>query len=379
MEHPDVIREIDALIDSYNWPSLIRAPAAAAADIKYSLRIGKDEADLRGSQQARLVMFQLLFQILQHPGVRHKAWILSALASVSGPFIDGFADADRTRIKAHHTLRYAVPVLRHYMKHHTPSARLDAAFILYNIVYQPNQIVEWFLEFLSFEHSSQVIIQIYDILGRILSYKHGMFIHPETRSRVISDLENRLKTRNALMRIAAATLMIEIMQTRTPVYVTDTIIECFFSLDSHKEAHWNILTELLLRTFMLGKRREQAFCLALLRNAGEFITALEMWGEIEGDYFSSHEGIRKIAFTIDQKKVLEALLACKPLWRKRQTPLPRWQHRKPYRFQPEHRGLEPTRAALRQQLQHARIIDETEQASEFSSEINLISYSTIPQ
>src|SRR5688500_1075662 len=70
MEHPDVIREIDALIDSYHWEGLELSSNEKPTTIKEVLLAEKpeDHVWLRGRKhEVVLVIAELLLHILDHP------------------------------------------------------------------------------------------------------------------------------------------------------------------------------------------------------------------------------------------------------------------------------------------------------------------------
>ena len=114
--------------------------------------------------------------------------------------------------------------------------------------------------------------------------------------------------------------------------------------------------------YKVGQAKVLDLVTALFRNSRQFIVGLIIWEEIGENYFDVevYGGIRHIVFTPDQRRLLEALLACKPLWRMRQTAVPEWHSRSGYRLQPERHGIERYGNSLRQQLQHARNISQEE-------------------
>jgi hypothetical protein len=370
MEHPDVIREIDALIDSYNWEGVTDEPEKIATSIKQSLRINKSKVYAwRTTQHAQFVIFQLLTRILQHPGIKHKRWILEALRQVCHISFEEYSES--IGIRRYRALQNAIPLLRRYMRHHNLYCRHASAMALSGLVYQPNQVVMWLLDHLQSEHSFQVIFEIFDRFGRLFSNRRGQLIRPEIYDRVIGYLESLLKSKVLVMRVRAATLFIRIAQRSTPSYVTDILVEDWTHLDGRRKSHQQALADFIEWMNLLGATKRLEISIALLKNSKEFIVALELWERIAEDYFLYFRGERRIAFSNQEKALLEALLLCKPLWRTRSTPVQEWNYRTAYRFQLEYQGLEGNRATLREQLQHARGSSEEEFEEYWQRRVNL--------
>ena len=122
MEHPDVIREIDVLIDSYNWVG-IGIPKLIAISIKQSVRLEDPfDRDLWRNPQAEFMVVHLFIQLLQHPRITRKDWILATLSQVlpltfrrgNHPF----------RTKTYRALQNILPILRRYIRHQKAAYRL---------------------------------------------------------------------------------------------------------------------------------------------------------------------------------------------------------------------------------------------------------------
>ena len=174
MEHPDVIREIDALIDSYNWSKSVRDPDKATGCIKQAMRNGEVPTPFwLGNQESQLIMFQLCLEILKHPRLRHKDWVLETLYGTSIVSFRLRRQLDPFSIQKYRALQNAVPFLRHYMKHRKASYRRYAAATLSCLIYQANQVASWFIKHLQHENSFQVVFEIFKHLRNLFSGRSG--------------------------------------------------------------------------------------------------------------------------------------------------------------------------------------------------------------
>ena len=243
MENHDVIREIDALIDSYNWPEITQEPDKIVTSLKQVLRDGKTSIYwLHTEQNAAFVLFQLFIRILQHPRVRNKGWAIEMLPYVS--YVSHAELATPLGRQRYRALQEATPLLRRYMTHHRPSYRLHAALTLSRLVHQPDEVVKWLLDLMRREHSYQVVTKIFRRLAELLTDRHAALIQPETRARVVAYLERRLKDKHPTLKIHAAITLIRILQKKTSPCVLNVILENWPFLNVSKRTHWRILYSL---------------------------------------------------------------------------------------------------------------------------------------
>ena len=83
MEHPDVIREIDALIDSYNWEGLVTEPDRFVKSIKRFFQLQKPWIYLRPvNQEGEFIVLQLMLHFLHYPKIKHKGWIFEVVSGL---------------------------------------------------------------------------------------------------------------------------------------------------------------------------------------------------------------------------------------------------------------------------------------------------------
>lgn len=359
MEHPDVIREIDALVDSYNWEGVVDRPESFVNSLKLSFWTQKARIYLRPvNQEGNFVVFQLMLQFLEHPTIKHKGWILEVVSQL--------CYTSSTERRSPYWLRKVwlahnkISLLYRYIRHSNPTYRIQAVIGVSLVANHLDRATNLLLESLSYEHSFQNIKEILNRIGSFFEWHRAQRIHPDTVQRLILQLEKLLKSKRPELRIEAAALYLKITQWQTPPQVTKVLIESWSQVDAYRRNHFMVLRSFEVWIYKVGPAKVLDLAATLLRNSRQFIVGLIIWEEIGENYFDFNGAMRRIVFSHEQKMFLEALLACKPLWRTRQMPVPKWHHRTAYIFDPRVWGIETTRATLYQQLKHARIVDNNE-------------------
>ena len=212
---------------------------------------------------------------------------------------------------------------------------------------------------LNSERSPQIILKILNELGQVLSYKKGILIHPKTRQTVIEYLERIIGIQNPCIQLSAANLLIAYLNRSPTNDLIDDFAYSWSRLDrrTYRRRYINYPKTLAY----LGRRKQLNRLIQLMVSTTQLDLCKSVWRIILRNYCIYPRSInhtnRRIVFTSEEKTAIEGLLLCKPLW----LEIGRDRGQASYLT---YEGLEPTRAALRQQLKHARVIDENEQISQ---------------
>lgn len=369
MEHPDVIREIDALIDSYNWGSLYAESDSASMPelMKKMLRTNSDRSlhlirqrfgnYYITSSEFTLVVTQILLTLLENPHLRDKVWVFKVLSST--PLIEH--NRDSTTAKLYRIFLNACPLLKHLLNHHRAKYRMESANILAERVDQPTEVAQWLLARLKIEKSPHVICYLLRALGSLLQLRRSKRIDELTREAIIIQARRVLKHRLPLVRMAGVTLCIQLFKQRTPSDVEEALLESWSQVSPPEHGQprtgWIVIGNFLEEVRSLGEIRAISLYLQLLSRAKLHImlgAVLEVSRLYRLSYCPHNEPIRCIALTPKQKLTIEILLKTRAFW----------QGQKKQRENLEYYGLEPIRADLRQQIKHARIEDDPQQFSQ---------------
>jgi hypothetical protein len=358
MEDPQVIKEIDRLIDSYNWETLVEKPDRQIYSLKMGFRSRRpwffEALTFKTiNLQAEIALIELLLQLFKHPRITHKGWILESIAYTL--YTHPSHRRDPFWLRKCDLMQKLVPFLRQYANHHDPLYRRAVIRACANSPYPPDQRVNWLLDALDKEHSFSNIREIFVQLWILVQVSQR--VRPETHQRLMHQLERLLKSSRLEVRLQAAELYLYIRQRQVPDYVLSVIIEGWSSLDAYKVNHFHAVEEFDLWVYKVGPTKALEFATILLKQSRQFIVGVIIWEEISRNYFGTCSEQRRLVFSREQKFFLEAVLACKALWPTREVRMPD-HHSADYEFHPYIYGLETTRAGLAQQLKRAVIVDQ---------------------
>jgi hypothetical protein len=352
MEHPDVIREIDALIDSYNWEGLPKT--SDGMNIPLALKNAMRNRDACWDLEAaisrfpalkKFVLVQLLLKILAHPRLADKQWVFILLFS-SRHWPKNHTVSGKMR----HILDQAIPLLTRLLNHRKALYRLYASGIIARLEYSSDVVVGALLARLQREPSPFLRCVIANHLASVVRRRSGRGLADEARQNLLIVIKDQLKASDPATVISMARIALRVVSHKDLASIFENVFEIWprinnrleqaigseFIMAASRIRHPDIKKQLIS---LLARSQHHALAEAALK---------ALLYDPKYEYYGNNQ--RYIAITAQQKTILETAIACRALWAKSTR-----------RQAKGYYGFEPTRSALRQQLKHARIIDETEQ------------------
>jgi hypothetical protein len=367
MEDPQVIKEIDRLIDSYNWSAVerdkperviqrlhqaIRSERSAYLDVSDSFYyiVNDGYGDPRSITP---LMTEFLLKLIAHPRLRHKEWMLHIFAFYIHP---------HSRLNprwASHVYRMwyeALPVFHQLLNHHRSVYRGLAVRILVQLTRHADMIVPWLLQLLDKEASDHVILVILRSLeplirlGRYRNYKH-IILSTAHRQAILPYARRFIRAQNVCLRAAGITLVLQLSGKAALLEVVPDILECVHlpprALRSPDEysLYDRTMDDLITTINALRHPAGPDLFITMLSQAVLPELAKALWDDQKYDYGFGHPIMRSyIAINLRQKAFLEAVVNS-TIWRTKG------------RYWADEYGLASTRRGVQQQLRHARIIE----------------------